>query len=77
MEELYVEEILKAIRKNPKLKVTILLDRSRGLRYSGNKNSNTMLKKLLSEVKIIQFIIFILLFLDLSFKSKRENFLFS
>ena len=39
MEELFVEEILKAIRKNPKLKVTILLDRSRGLRNSGNKKT--------------------------------------
>jgi len=30
MEELLVEEILKALKKNPKLKITILLDRGRG-----------------------------------------------
>lgn len=55
MEELFVEEILKAIRKNPKLKVTILLDRSRGLRNFENKNSNTLLRKLISEVYLLYF----------------------
>jgi hypothetical protein len=30
MEELIVEELIKALKKNPKLKITILLDRGRG-----------------------------------------------
>ena len=30
MEELLVEELLKALRKNKNLKITILLDRGRG-----------------------------------------------
>lgn len=61
MEELIVEELIKALRKNPKLKMTILLDRGRGillnffkknlgLRYERNKNSHSMLKRIITEV---------------------------
>jgi len=31
MEELIVEELIKALKKNPNLKITILLDRGRGI----------------------------------------------
>jgi len=50
MEEFLVEELLKALRRNPDLKITILLDYGRGTRLEYGKNSLTMLKKLLLEV---------------------------
>ena len=60
MEELVVEELLKALKKNPKLKITILLDRGRGmklflffilgLRYEKNMNSHSLLKRIMTEV---------------------------
>jgi hypothetical protein len=50
MEEFIVEELLKALRCYPDLKVTILLDHNRGLRDELGKSSLTMLSKLIYEV---------------------------
>jgi hypothetical protein len=50
MEEFLVDEILKALRRKPNLKVTILLDHCRGLRIEDGKNSLSILKKLVYEV---------------------------
>ena len=50
MEEFLVEELLKALRKNPDLKITIVLDYGRGTRLENGKNSLSLLKKLILEV---------------------------
>jgi hypothetical protein len=51
MEEFIVEELLKALRRNPDLKITILLDYGRGTRVENGKNSLDMLRKLLLQVR--------------------------
>jgi hypothetical protein len=50
MEEFIVEELLKALRRNPDLKITILLDYGRGTREEKGKTSLDMLRKLLLQV---------------------------
>ena len=50
MEEFIVEELLKALRRYPDLKVTILLDFGRGMRLENGKNSLDMLKKIQQQV---------------------------
>lgn len=61
MEEFIVEEIFKAIQKNNRLNVTILLDKSRGIRNNlkiglredkDGKSSQFLLKKLKQDVII-------------------------
>jgi len=53
MEEYIVEEILQALKRNPDLKVTILLDYARGTRLEKGKDSLMMLDKLQIEVNTI------------------------
>jgi len=50
MEEYIVEELLQALKRNPDLKVTILLDYSRGTRLEKGKDSLMMVERLLLEV---------------------------
>ena len=50
MEEYIVEELLQALKRNPDLKVTILLDYSRGTRFEKGKDSLMMVERLLLEV---------------------------
>jgi CDP-diacylglycerol--glycerol-3-phosphate 3-phosphatidyltransferase len=47
MEEFIVEELYKALKRSPDLKVTILLDHGRGLRIENGKNSLEMLRRLI------------------------------
>ena len=51
MEEFLVDEIIKALKRHPNLKVNILLDKGRGTREVGNKSSALLLKKVLTEVR--------------------------
>jgi hypothetical protein len=51
MEEFIVEELLKALRRNPDLKITILLDYGRGTRVEKGKTSLDMLRKLILQVR--------------------------
>jgi hypothetical protein len=51
MEEYIVEELLQALKRNPDLKVTILLDYGRGTRMENGKDSLMMLDRLLIQVK--------------------------
>jgi hypothetical protein len=46
MEEFIVEELLKALKRKPNLKLTILLDANRALRVEDNKQTHNMLNKL-------------------------------
>jgi hypothetical protein len=52
MEEFLVEELLKALRRKPDLKITILLDYGRGCRQEG-RSSLQMLERLITKVKFI------------------------
>jgi hypothetical protein len=52
MEEYIVEELLQALKRNPDLKITILLDYGRGTRLEKGKDSLMMLEKLLIQVNI-------------------------
>jgi len=62
MEEFLAEELFKAVKENPELKVTIVLDRSRAMRDDRQgMNSHSLLSKLIKDVSkyktnIIQFI---------------------
>jgi hypothetical protein len=55
MEEFLVDEIYKALLRNPNLRVTILLDNERSSREENGKNSIQMLSKLVKEVFILHF----------------------
>lgn len=50
MEEFIVEELVKAIKKTPNLKITILLDKERSERWENGNRAMTMLTKLTFEV---------------------------
>jgi phosphatidylserine/phosphatidylglycerophosphate/cardiolipin synthase-like enzyme len=50
MEEFIVEELLKALKRKPNLKLTILLDANRALRIENNNQTHHMLNRLIKFV---------------------------
>ena len=50
MEEFIIEELLKALRRYPDLKITLLFDYSRSSRIEEGKSSYQFLSRLLTEV---------------------------
>lgn len=56
MEEFLVEEIIKALKRIPQLKITIVLDYNRSIRVEKGKNSLDIIKRIITEVRYSVFI---------------------
>jgi CDP-diacylglycerol--glycerol-3-phosphate 3-phosphatidyltransferase len=53
MEEFIVEELIKALKRKPNIKLTILLDYNRAMRIENNQQTANMLNKILKFVNKI------------------------